>query len=580
MKQNLPNIIKENKDLQQALLKQDGFMKFVAGHIDDCKDGLSLYAQYQEQIFATYRRDNSWNPDVQLMSGDEFQQEALGPSNHLMIEFHCRKVVERLLTGLIEDEADTIRGYYDGYMAYAWRDYFERGNPEHATDAGLYKVLMEQFLKPNGLALRCMDIVLKEHHGKGLTEKDQYDYYRIAEYHYFYFDESGHLGRRAFDRLRRGVEEWLDGKDDEECRELAVDMLEKVRFFSQHLYNDEARFSSYIVSFTQEDKRWLRQMARGLGNKPTEACFYFSEFVYLLQEVGRIWAARLLKKHHIDLHVLEKETNSFMQPYDAGEDGYNYFFYVDHYYNTDSPNTCCIKNVRKAKELLYALHGKKEGEETTDQIEVEEQNCLTKNVPSGRIIRERSCKHNPPRVVPSFPKTLAYFSTDPEIKEKQQKRVTAIFQLWTHWGWIDSETTANDFDYFFMGNDRHCNIKWIVNNAILTYLLHRLINWEYIKNKKQKGLHVNSLIKQQFGRKRDDSYRKRVDAVNINRIDFTIFILDLNNCFQDTYDEAEKLNLSDNELKLLKEYVDKEVQEAAQQEAKAGNLRVGNGIWR
>ena len=244
MKQNLPDIIRGNEDLRQALLEQDGFMKYVTEHIDDGEDSLTLYARYQEHVYAVYRKENSWNPDAQLMSGEELWLVALGADNHLMKEFRSLKALERSLSGLPEEVADTVRGFYDGYMAYAWREYFERRNPEHCTDAGLYKVLMEQYLWPNGLAHRCMDIVLKEHHGKGLSEKDQYDYYRIAEYHYFYFDESGRQGKLAFNRLRRGVKEWLDGKDDEECRELAIDMLTKVRKFSQHIYNDEAVCSS------------------------------------------------------------------------------------------------------------------------------------------------------------------------------------------------------------------------------------------------------------------------------------------------------------------------------------------------
>lgn len=358
MNQNLPDIIRENEDLRQALLEQDGFMKYVAEHIDDGEDGLTIYARYQEHVYAVYRKENSWNPDAQLMSGEELWLVALGADNHLMKEFRSLKALERSLSGLPEEVADTVRGFYDGYMAYAWREYFERRNPEHCTDAGLYKVLMEQYLWPNGLAHRCMDIVLKEHHGKGLSEKDQYDYYRIAEYHYFYFDESGRQGKLAFNRLRRGVKEWLDGKDDEECRELAIDMLTKVRNFSQHIYNDEAVCSSNGVPFPLEDKRWLRQMAWDLGKKDTKACFYFCEFVQILAEIGHIWAARLLRKHNIDMHKLEEETYSFILPYTPKEDGYDYCYYVDHHYNTDNSKTCCVNNQREAKDLLYKSFSK------------------------------------------------------------------------------------------------------------------------------------------------------------------------------------------------------------------------------
>ena len=360
MKKILPDIIRENKDLKKVLLEQEGFMKYVAEHIDDCKDGLSLYAQYQEQVFATYRIDNSWNPDVLLMTEEELRTKALGPDNHLTKELRLRWNLEQLLADVQEDEtAETVKNFYDGYMAYAWREFFELRNPEHATDLGLYKTLMEQFSRTDGLACRCMELTLKEHHNIGWTEDNKYDYYRIAEYYYFYFGDSTRQGKRSFDRLRRGVKELLEGKSDEESRELAVDMLEKVRWFSQHIYNDEAVCSLNGVSFPLEDKRWLRDMARNLDKKPGIMGSYFSEFVFLLQEVGRIWAARLLKEHRIDLHTLEKEAYSFIQPYEAGNDGYDYHYYVDHYYTSDSPNTCCVNSNSKAKELLYLRYGKK-----------------------------------------------------------------------------------------------------------------------------------------------------------------------------------------------------------------------------
>ena len=84
MKQNLPDIIRENKDLLSAMLEQEGFMKYVAEHLDD--DGLTLYARYQEQVVSDYRKSNMWNPYVQLLQGNELWLKALGPDNHLTKE--------------------------------------------------------------------------------------------------------------------------------------------------------------------------------------------------------------------------------------------------------------------------------------------------------------------------------------------------------------------------------------------------------------------------------------------------------------------------------------------------------------
>jgi len=365
MKQNLPDYIRENENLRQALLAQEGFMKYVAEYVlNGGDDGLSLYAQYQEHIYADYRKANNWNGDAQIMSEDEFRLEALGQGNHLKKEFGYRKALENALSVLDEDEAaETVRRFYDGYIAYAWREYFERSHPEHASDVGFYQYFMEQFRQTNGLIYRCMKLAIKEHHGKGWNETDQFDYYRIAEYHYFYFDLCGPHGNSTFGRLRRGVKEWLEGKNDEECRELARDMLEKVRFFSQHIYNDEAVFGSNADPFTIEDKRWLRGSIEDFRPKSDSGIMrLFRDFLFLLQEVCRIWAARLLRYHNTDLHELEKRVYSVLRPYSPKEDGFDYFHYVDHYYIYDNPNTCCVKNEQNAKELLYALYEIKEGD--------------------------------------------------------------------------------------------------------------------------------------------------------------------------------------------------------------------------
>ena len=376
-------------------------MKYVADYIiNGGDDGLSLYAKYQIHVFDDYRKAYMWDSDTQLMSEDELWMKALGQGNHLKKEFGYRKAVESALSELDEEATDAVRSFYDGYMAYAWRTDFERRNPQHTTDMGFYQNFMEQFRHPNGLVFRCMELAIKEHHGKGWTENDQYDYYRIAEYRYFYFDSCGPHGNRAFDRLRRGVKEWLEGKDDEECRELAIDMLEKVKFFSQHIYNDEAVCYSNGSPFPIKDKKWLRGLAVGFGKKSdTEIMQLFGDFLFLLQEVCRIWAARLLRYHNTDLHEFEKHVYSFLRPYTPKEDGFDYFHYVDHYYIEDNPNTCCIKGSQKAKEILYALYKIKNGDRLAKTaVESEQPKQRGKNSKEPRNER-RGGDGKPPRVV-------------------------------------------------------------------------------------------------------------------------------------------------------------------------------------
>lgn len=412
MKQNLPDFIRDNEKLRQTLFAQEGFMMYVAKYImNGGEDGLSLYSQYQEHVYADYRKANNWNGDAQLMSDDEFRLEALGPSNHLVKEFSCRRVFERSISDLPEDAADAAKAaseYYDAYLAYAWRGFFERRNPDHATDVGFYKIFMEQFQHPNGLAYRSMELALKDHHGEAWTNDDYYDFYRIAEYYYFYFDTKRRPGLLAFDRLRRGVKEWLEGKDDDECCELAIDMLEKVRLFSQTIYNEG--YVQYLrdVKYPAEDKahfaltgkhlnldcflegaeererkgKWLReQISKAHLFKSDSILFYFTEFVFILKDIAHIWAARLLKEHNIDLHKLEEECRSFLLPYSPGKDGFDFSYYVDHYYKVDSPNTCCVKGRQKAKELLYVLHKIKPGDGLADAIEEVEQYEPGKEIP-------------------------------------------------------------------------------------------------------------------------------------------------------------------------------------------------------
>lgn len=414
MNQNLPDYIRENEDLRQTLLAQEGFMKYVADYIiNGGDDGLSLYAKYQEHVFDDYLKACSWDPDTQLMSNDELWMKALGQGNHLKKEFGYRKVVESTLSELDEEAAESVRRFYDGYMAYAWRTDFERRNPHHTTDIGFYQNLMEQFRHPNGLVYRCMELAIKEHRGKGWTETDQYDYYRIAEYHYFYFDWCGPHGNRAFDRLRRGVKEWLEGKEDEECRELARDMLEKVRFFSQHIYNDEAVCSSNGGPFPIEDKKCLRELVENFEKKSdTEVMQLFRDFLFLLQEVCRIWAARLLRYHNTDLHEFEKRVYSFLCPYTPKEDGFDYFYYVDHYYIEDNPNTCCIKDSQKAKEILYALYKIKKGDSLAKTTAVSELPKHEGWSPEEPRNERRGGDGQPPRVFGRKTKSFQQFLKD------------------------------------------------------------------------------------------------------------------------------------------------------------------------
>lgn len=99
-----------------------------------------------------------------------------------------------------------------------------------------------------------------------------------------------------------------------------------------------------------------------------------------------------------------------------------------------------------------------------------------------------------------LPKTLRYYdstSSKWEVRNKR-KRVNTVFRWFKEWGWLDNETNPDDFEHFFEGKPRHCNLTWKGNGTILTILLRELINQPYII--KQKGCKASSLVEQQFNK--------------------------------------------------------------------------------
>lgn len=131
------------------------------------------------------------------------------------------------------------------------------------------------------------------------------------------------------------------------------------------------------------------------------------------------------------------------------------------------------------------------------------------------------------------PKTLKYYTHGNNGKlMEQRKRVTIVYRKLNEWGWIDDNTTANDFDSFFEGEPRHCNITWIANTTILTILLQELIKQPYLTE--QTGCSAKSLVEQQFG-KTANSDRSRLDEDAEEKIKLILFILDTRNPLPERY---------------------------------------------
>jgi hypothetical protein len=148
------------------------------------------------------------------------------------------------------------------------------------------------------------------------------------------------------------------------------------------------------------------------------------------------------------------------------------------------------------------------------------------------------------------PKTLKYYTHGNNgVLMKQRKRVHQVFNMWTRWGWIDEQTDPSDFDAFFEGEPRHCNITWKANSTILTILLQELLKKTYIE--RQTGCSAKSLVEQQFG-KTANSDRTRIDNLSEERIKLTLFVLNPQNhdlIFQSSDNLFEKQDIQDDALK-------------------------------
>jgi hypothetical protein len=151
------------------------------------------------------------------------------------------------------------------------------------------------------------------------------------------------------------------------------------------------------------------------------------------------------------------------------------------------------------------------------------------------------------------PMTLKYYKHgNNALLMKQRRRVDLVFRKWNEWGWIDERTSANDFDAFFEGEDRYCNITWTGNAIVLTILLQELLKQPYIE--RQTGCSAKSLVEQQFGRKAYAG-RQRLDQETLDRIAVVLYILGPNNPIpeREEKDGNERYDTSDVTLKLLGE---------------------------
>lgn len=163
---------------------------------------------------------------------------------------------------------------------------------------------------------------------------------------------------------------------------------------------------------------------------------------------------------------------------------------------------------------------------------------------------------------PQSPMTLKYFRHGNNgVLERQRHRVDILYKKWTEWEWIDQDTRPDDFDAFFEGEPRYCNITWKANTTVLTFLLQELLKQKkYIES--QTKCSAASLVKEQFGRT-PNSDKKRLDKTAEERIHISLIILDI------TIPLPEKNGRNSN---------DEDISDAALYDIYEGKLRLTKGI--
>ncbi len=186
------------------------------------------------------------------------------------------------------------------------------------------------------------------------------------------------------------------------------------------------------------------------------------------------------------------------------------------------------------------------------------------NMPKGKTTgSKQKPKAKAGRKPSGKPMTLKYYKHGNNgVLMRQRKRVHQVFKMWIRWGWIDMQTSIEDFDALFEGEPRYCNITWKANGTILTIMLQELLEQSYFEE--QTGCAAKSLVKQQFG-KTANFDRTRLKKDMEEKKDLTLFVLDPKNhdlIFKSSDDLSEV----------------EDIQDSALIEIFAGNLRSTKGI--
>ena len=365
MKQTLEDYIRHDEEFRQALLKLGGgILKYWTEHPEYDFD-IDLFNGYEKQVVEAYLQANKRNRALRSLPDDKLKWDALSWYHHesgkeLKFYTDLRPELNKLPKE-VKEQADR---YFVDYLEDNYREYLRYAYPTDITPIDFYDKVIRAF-GVGGLARDCMDYILKDHHHPEVWSKMKSvdvvmtEFY-IEEYSAFVSEE------RCFKKLRQGVKEKLAGKNQYECRREAVKMMNLVRGFARMLYSSSEIGITDCTGEYKVDKKWLRGQTEGLAAAFRRDGYLknsFSEYVGILNDIGRIWAAQLLL-HGIDMHELEKETGAILylvskptqDPDGLNHDNYKY--YVDKDFNDPLDDQCCIYDEKQAKELLDSLRSK------------------------------------------------------------------------------------------------------------------------------------------------------------------------------------------------------------------------------
>jgi len=358
MKPTLPELIKQNENLRNILLSQEGgIMKYLAEHLE-ANGTAELFNDYQNYCVDFFFEKNKWDL-LNVWAGDEMRMAALG-DNHLRKELGFQSSLKTQLIDMPKDYSNTVLDFTEQYLAWAYKQNRRRWHPNGMSNSDIYQEVIGMF-STRGLAYGCMTIILGDHYTNGKVKKDKDDQWT----EFLIRQWSDQLTLALFGKMRQAVADMLVGKSNEQCRQMAIDTMDNLRNFSQKIYPDAYVKHLRQINYSEEadrrgrDGEWLRNEANnGIREafmdhiKTHSIRFYLANFINIFNEVGRIWAAQLLV-HGVDLKELEKTESCILNPINTPR------YYVDKYYSNDLPALYCISNIDVAEYYLKKLGHRK-----------------------------------------------------------------------------------------------------------------------------------------------------------------------------------------------------------------------------